>query len=67
MYGSPYKEYPVDVGEGTLWAESVRGYLETAALIDRRMLLPRKPVCTDPHRPASRGCPTCVDCFSRAT
>lgn len=67
VYGDPYREYYVDVGEGTIWDESVNGYFETAQAILGDALLPRRPACSDPHRPAARNCPTCVDCFLRST
>jgi hypothetical protein len=65
VFGNPYKERSVDVGEGTVWDEGASMYLETANAINRPELLPRHIGCTDPHRPKPRACPTCVDCFVR--
>jgi hypothetical protein len=66
VYGNPYREFAVDVGPGTVWHDSVDEYLNTARLIMRDELLPRRAACSDPHRPAARSCPTCADCFLRS-
>lgn len=66
-YGVPYKEFMVPTLAGSHWDTAVDHLLEKAREINSRQLMPRLPACTAPHKPVSKACPTCVDCFARAT
>lgn len=66
VYGSPYREFSVNTGPGTHWHDAVDMYREQARAVRSNSLLPRLPLCSDPHAPRSRECPTCAECFARS-